>query len=110
MGTAELSMRAGGGGEDMGGGGVVGGGGGGGGERGFCASVDSMKELVCGKLRGKTGLDWDGRDGRNGESISGKYVICFVRQSFEGKTSCSIDKVVELRQYAGWTVLFMRDQ
>ena len=65
-----------------------------------------MKGLICEKLREKTRLDWDGW---NGELVPGNYVIClFVGQIFEGKTSCSIDKVVELRQCVGWTILFMR--
>ena len=58
-------------------------------KRWFRNLVDGMKGLVCEKLREKTRLD---RDGRDGELFSGNYVIClFVRQSFEGKTSCSTD-------------------
>ena len=64
-------------------------------KRWFQNFVDGMKGLVCEKRKEKTRLDWDER---NRESISGKLVVClFVRQNFEGKTSCSIGKVVELR-------------
>ena len=56
--------------------------------RWFRNLVDGMKGLVCEKLREKTRLDWDER---NGKLVSEKYFICFVRQCFEGKTSCSID-------------------
>ena len=41
-----------------------------------------MKDLVCGKLREKTRMGWDGR---NGELVSGKDVIYLCDKALKGK-------------------------